>query len=287
MNNITCIRAPRDSSNPWFQTNRHSAQDLSMCLEARGLMWYILSLPSDWIAHPMQLAKANKIGKDKIYKLINILIENGYCQRNVTLEKGRHVATTYVFYEVRQLVEKPDSRRPETPLPEKPHPAAPDPENKDITEYTDTNRLQIYTNNTPPIPPMGEADSAACVCSSESKELTEEIIKVLKEMKPTCDIPKQKTKWHKASQKLIDRGISKADILKVLRWALNDNTKQGTWTGWSGKIWAKSNKIEYLNEKFDTLEEHMLTKPEKRKFLPCSDDAKALEEWNACGVEIE
>ncbi len=76
-------------------------------------------------------------------------------------------------------------------------------------------------------------------------------------------------------------------ILDVLKWTLNDNTKQGTWTGWASKIWAKKNKIEYLNEKFDSLHEQMLTKPEKRGFLPCSDDDLALEEYRSCGEVVE
>lgn len=103
--NVTCVRAPRDKEHPYFMTARAPAQDTqNLSLDERGMLWYILSLPSNWIAHPMHLAKSNGIGsKEKIYRILKSLMKAGYCERITTRKNGRHESTCYMFYEDKQL----------------------------------------------------------------------------------------------------------------------------------------------------------------------------------------
>lgn len=102
--NVTCIRAPRDKEHPYFMIARAVAQDLSIPLEARGLLLYIFSLPSDWVSHPLHLGKLNGIkNKETIYKYFKILMRSGYCERINQRENGRHKSTSYKFYEEKQL----------------------------------------------------------------------------------------------------------------------------------------------------------------------------------------
>jgi len=151
----------------------------------------------------------------------------------------------------------------------------------------DTKEKISKEDNTPPTP-KGVAAKAAKVCvSNHAKDLTEKIIQVMKEIRPTCKIPKSKDTWYEAAQEIIDRGIEIEEALKVFSWALNDNTKKGDWGGWSKPFWNSKNKAHYLNERYDTLHTQMHTKPEKRGFLPCSDDDLALEEYRSCGEVVE
>ena len=100
---ITCVRAPRDKEHPYLMIQRSIAQDLSLPLEIRGLLIYILSLPSDWVTHPVALGKLNGIkNKETIYKYFKILMKSGHCERINNRENGRHKSTTYMFYEEKQ-----------------------------------------------------------------------------------------------------------------------------------------------------------------------------------------
>lgn len=143
---ITCIRAPIDNDDPYLRVARATAQDVQMSIDARGLLLYILSLPSDWVAHPKHLAKVNFIGRDKVYKIFNTLMEFGYCEKiEVRDSKGRHESVTYMFYEKKQqrlidlYKEKCISLKREiadkacNPFPENPDTDNPDTENKDTT----------------------------------------------------------------------------------------------------------------------------------------------------------
>lgn len=144
-NSIRCVRAPRDSQHPYFMTARAVAQDTNLSLDERGLLWYILSLPDDWIAHPMQLGKANGVkSKDKVYNLFKSLMKAGYCERKNLRKDGKHEATIYLFFEEKQqrlidLYNKPDSEESrflKNRKLEKQDPEFQDPVKQDTTDNT-------------------------------------------------------------------------------------------------------------------------------------------------------
>lgn len=138
-NAIRCVRAPRDSQHPYFMTARAVAQDTNLSLDERGLLWYILSLPDDWVAHPMQLGKVNGIkSKEKIYGIFKRLMKAGYCERKDLRKNGRHDTTIYMFYEDKQqrIIDLYKDKPEEKQLPKKQDPEKQDPEKQDITEYT-------------------------------------------------------------------------------------------------------------------------------------------------------
>lgn len=154
-NSIRCVRAPRDSQHPYFMTARAVAQDTALSLDERGLLWYILSLPDDWIAHPMQLGKANGVkSKDKIYNLFKSLMKAGYCERKNLRKDGKHEATIYFFFEEKQqrlidLYNKPDceeSRFLKNRKLEKQDPEFQDPEKQDTTDNTSSTEKKKKRN---------------------------------------------------------------------------------------------------------------------------------------------
>ncbi len=286
-----CIRAPHNADNPYFMTSRASAQNTEVSSDARGILWYILSLPNDWVSHPMHLAKVNKMGKDKIYKIINILRKFGYCERRVEKDsRGRHVSTTYVFYEVSQKwVADLYEKEQKYPLPENPEAENPDPENKDITDYIDYKIDKQYIRDiTPPIPPQKKAaspkaakaaeerNSSSLDFSPEVEQVAAKMQETLKEEKPDYKPPKSQDQIKISIEQMIRLDKRTAEkIISVFRWAVADPF-------WADKMF-KPNPAKYLREKFDQLEMKMNAKPEKkaRKFLPSSDDATALAEWKA------
>ena len=97
------------------------AQDKSLTLELRGFGIYLLSMPSNWNINPNQLRLELNIGRDKVIKLINDLIEKGYMfkqQKNLTFTKKGELKNIYYFCDDKELLNKTTEpfRRDETTL---------------------------------------------------------------------------------------------------------------------------------------------------------------------------
>jgi hypothetical protein len=127
-------------------TARAVAQDTNLSLDERGLLWYILSLPDDWVAHPMQLGKVNGIkSKTKIYGVFKRLMQAGYCERKDIRKDGRHETTIYMFYEDKQqrLIELYKDKPEEEQLPKKQEPELQDPKKQDPEKQDTTDNISI------------------------------------------------------------------------------------------------------------------------------------------------
>lgn len=61
-------------------------QDPNLSIEAIGIWAHCMSRPEDWTFHISQLCTQFKIGKEKIHKIINELIANGYAFRGQKME---------------------------------------------------------------------------------------------------------------------------------------------------------------------------------------------------------
>ncbi|MGL5777580.1 hypothetical protein [Cetobacterium sp.] len=97
------------------------AQDKSLTLELRGFGIYLLSMPSNWNINPNQLRLELNIGRDKVTKLINDLIEKGYMfkqQKNLTFTKKGELKNIYYFCDDKELLNKTTEpfRRDDTTL---------------------------------------------------------------------------------------------------------------------------------------------------------------------------
>ncbi len=97
------------------------AQDKSLTLELRGFGIYLLSMPSNWNINPNQLRLELNIGRDKVTKLINDLIEKGYMfkqQKNLAFTKKGELKNIYYFCDDKELLNKTTEpfRRDKTPL---------------------------------------------------------------------------------------------------------------------------------------------------------------------------
>jgi hypothetical protein len=62
-------------------------QDKNLSLEAIGLWAHCMSRPKDWTFHVSQLCSHFKVGKDKVNKIINELIDEGYAFKGQTMKE--------------------------------------------------------------------------------------------------------------------------------------------------------------------------------------------------------
>lgn len=146
MNAKTIIRAPRSAERPYFITSRAAAQDDRLSLQARGMLWYLLSKPDDWEVKIDDLMKAGSCGRNRVYAILKELREYGYLtERSKTRQKdGTFTWTEY------QVIEEPNTKPEQAestenkPYPKNqhmgagsPYPQNPHTENGDIIQNTE------------------------------------------------------------------------------------------------------------------------------------------------------
>jgi hypothetical protein len=120
----TIRRSKKDSDNPYKSIRRATFEDNRLSFEARGVLGYILVKPDDWRINVTDLMKQGDMGRDKTYRILNELIETGYCERVELRDRGRIVGYDYL------INEEPCT---EKPLPDFPYTAKPLTENQDHT----------------------------------------------------------------------------------------------------------------------------------------------------------
>ncbi|WP_155931299.1 MULTISPECIES: hypothetical protein [Methylosinus] len=124
---------------------------LGLSCEARSILFDLLSRPEDWRVIIEQLAKANKIGRDRVYKALGELREHGLARLETMRdpETGRIAGSRWI------IQEEPD------PLPEiqevdrflkSPRPDLPDTVNQDA--YKRTIEIQNTDSLTKPNAPL-------------------------------------------------------------------------------------------------------------------------------------
>jgi hypothetical protein len=91
-------RSQHNKANPYFMTIRTTAQDRVISLEARGLLWELLSRSDSWQVRMAQLYQ-HSAGRDKIRRIIKELIAARYIVRNEERTDKGTIHYTYDIYE--------------------------------------------------------------------------------------------------------------------------------------------------------------------------------------------
>lgn len=89
------------------------ANNPSLSFKAKGILWYLLSKPSDWKAYIKEVAQNSKDGVKSVRSGIKELIDSGYVVR--TTERDNGVITDWVYY----VYDKPITNLDNSPLPQK------------------------------------------------------------------------------------------------------------------------------------------------------------------------
>lgn len=115
--NQTLFRSPKDKE-PYKAFSRAMFEDDRISFEAKGVLGYLLVKPDNWKTNIEDLKRRGKIGTEKAYRIINELIQFGYCERFVIRnELGQVTGTEYHLHES-PLPEKPDTAKQETVKPD-------------------------------------------------------------------------------------------------------------------------------------------------------------------------
>lgn len=143
------------------------ANDERLTFAERGMLVYLLAKPHDWKVDVNNLRNVGGVGRDKVYAMINRLIETGYLKRVTTRGAGsRFAAHEYIVYDdpipdqlplaARCAVPLPENQDMEKPLPENQETAEPLPENP-LADFPDPANqdaiLKTKNTNTPQNPP--------------------------------------------------------------------------------------------------------------------------------------
>lgn len=108
MKDQTIIRTPKNSDRPFFSTARVTAQDSKLSFEARGVLWYLLSKPDDWIVQVSDVMREGGLGRDKAKRLLKELRDAGYIETETVHNKeGRFAGKIDRIYEVSRSTENP------------------------------------------------------------------------------------------------------------------------------------------------------------------------------------
>ncbi len=115
------FRASHSKKNPYFQMLRTTAQDSSLSFEARGVIAYLLSQDEKWEINKADLMQRGGIGKSKLTRIVNELIEARYMIRTQENVKGTFQRAIYTLYEEPQpenriavFSPEPETEKPET-----------------------------------------------------------------------------------------------------------------------------------------------------------------------------
>lgn len=255
------IRAVHDKENPYVMLNKQAMRDPQLSLEAVGLWARILCHKDDWTIHVTQLMKANKCGKEKMYRILNELITHGYAYCLRDRQKGKYGKTTWFIFE--SQMSKDDIQKM-FPHPEKPDTAKPDLANPPLMN-NDISISNLIENKEereskkvapPPSPPSAVADS-----------LTLLFLQKVKEHLPNLKPPNLQ-KWAQEMDKLLRLdGRSEAQVREAIGWFHND-------------LWFKKTVIAVkgLRTNFDKIQSARLIAKEKNRIQENRSYAKAFKE---------
>lgn len=120
MKEPTFQRCPHDIKNPYVMISREMAQDKSISPKARGVLLYILSLPSDWKIYHSQLQEGLGVGEEYLNSALDELIAAGYADRSRERINGMYQPYKYIIREFKKCLPNREnqagSSSPENPV---------------------------------------------------------------------------------------------------------------------------------------------------------------------------
>ena len=99
----TIIRVEHTKDKPYVLVSRQMIKDLSMDMQSKGFLVFLLSKPDNWKVRPKQLATEIKESAATVYRILNKLIKAGYVHRELIraqLSNGQFkTASIYCVFE--------------------------------------------------------------------------------------------------------------------------------------------------------------------------------------------
>lgn len=79
-----------------------TVEDTSIDLDCKGLHVYLLGKPNNWEVNVKHIMREFRVGRKKVYRILNDLIAAGYCKRVQDRTHGAFDSCTYEIYETKQ-----------------------------------------------------------------------------------------------------------------------------------------------------------------------------------------
>ena len=111
----TIIRVADKTENFTIVSNEAPRRN-DMSARAKGIYFYLMTLPKNWEIHKEELYTHFTEGRDALDTAFKELIEKGYIKQEVKREKGKYVSFSYTVYE-ESITGKPVTGKPEMVLP--------------------------------------------------------------------------------------------------------------------------------------------------------------------------
>ena len=100
-------REPKDAEHPYTMINNAVIEDPDLSLKAKGLLTYLLSKPDDWKFYVDQLSRCLKEHRNTIARVMQELIDAGYCERTEIRGKdGKFAGYDYDVYEIKNRAQE-------------------------------------------------------------------------------------------------------------------------------------------------------------------------------------
>lgn len=211
------VRVQHNRKNPYVIIDKTSLWDENLSLEAVGLWSRLLSRPDDWHIRVTELTKSCGCGKEKINRILNELISNGYAYRYQTREKGKFREYETLVFETKQTAEdiKEMFPQPGFPCPVFQVPTNPQLLSKESTKERLTDKKESIPKKTQDSSPVGQ-------------ELSIFLLQKLREKSPNFKEPNL-AKWAQEMDLLLSKdNRSVPDVKRVIEWA----------TSQPGAFWA-------------------------------------------------
>lgn len=127
----------------FYILDKRISEDSLLSWEARGLLIYLLGKPDNWRINVAHLVSEGSAGRDKVYRMINELIDRGYCRR---VKGVGGFGFDYFIYEkpMRNDLQK-QAPYPGNPYPENPYPDSPtliSNENNQVSKINNRKNIQ-------------------------------------------------------------------------------------------------------------------------------------------------
>ncbi len=290
----TVQRCPHDPENPYTMIRNELLRDVSLSDGCMRLICYLLSNTNNWRITARQIVNHmnGRIGRDKIYGLINEAIEAGYMMRDTVISKNLKSHVRYFVSESPKFNQSlltsrfTDSRYPEPRYPENQH--TKEEYKKEEYKKEDKTSLMVscFDEKEEEVASSLPAKASDMDCvdgkpkrsrkpaefTTQVKKLTAEMVATILKHEPEYKPPSNLAAFMTEVDYILR--LDKRDpekVLEVLNWALADHF-------WRDKMF-KPNSAKYLREKYLQLKNQMeAPAPKKdRKFAPCSDDKQAYE----------
>jgi len=230
---MAIFRTNHSKENPYVILNRKSLWDNSASMEAMCLWARMLSRPDDWKTHVNELCKACNVGRDKMRRIVNELIEAGYCYR----WKPRHPDGTflmdhYEFFETKAETEEFKKCLPQTGLPALDEPA--------LANQPLLNTKEEPSKNLNPPPPSSGP-------MPPTKEEEEEISKRLRERPKDSDPIKNMKKWRECVLGDIRQGQETAQKSTITTEEHRKQAQGRDMQKWQGNtVFACKDRVEFI-----------------------------------------